>query len=437
MHRFLSIFRSRLPVLLAVAAIVIALLVGTHLRGSLSGAWQMLHVPALSLSFADTRTITHAIDCLRSGQNPYTDAVRNFDPWHRDFYQPPIWLALRDLGVTSRSTNLIGTLIAAITVAAFMVLFRAKTWVGAVVIFLAVISRPVLFVVNRGNMDQLIFSLLVIGLFLIDRQKPAVRSLLQGALIALLTVLKIFPVAAVVVLLRSRKGILAAALTTILSVAALVATTGRLLPHILAVMEQSLWGSFGSLLFFIALFTPVSHLPASHLLLSLAQHHPKGVSLAALLLGVLSLLAAVAWRQKLNRLFPPLDFNQTRGNLAAAGLAIFCLAFLRGSSYNYRLIFLLCPIAYLVDDFNPARPLRSLPAATLLLALLWKPYHLSLPFEIIDGLVYIASCAWLGTSLLDRLQPGGNARPHPSATAAPSAPEAPPARATSAPHLAP
>ena len=109
MHKYLSILRLRLPVLAGVAAVVLALLVGTHLRGSLSGAWQILHVPSLSPLFADTRTITHAIDCFRSGQDPYTIAVRNFDPWHRDFYQPPIWLCLRYLGVTSRSTNIIGT----------------------------------------------------------------------------------------------------------------------------------------------------------------------------------------------------------------------------------------------------------------------------------------------------------------------------------------
>ena len=398
MHKYLSILRLRLPVLAGVAAVVLALLVGTHLRGSLSGAWQILHVPSLSPLFADTRTITHAIDCFRSGQDPYTIAVRNFDPWHRDFYQPPIWLCLRYLGVTSRSTNIIGTLVAILTIAAFLLLFRAKTWPGAVIIFFAVTSRSVLFVVERGNMDQLIFSLMVFGFFLSERQKPEVRSFLRATLIVLLTVLKIFPIAAVVVLIRNRKGVITALLTAVLSVAALVATTGHHLSHILAVMEQSLWGSFGSLLFFEAIFTPTSRF-----LLALTQHHPKGVSLGALILATLSVSAAVAWREKLARFLPPLDFNQARGSFAAAGLAIFCLAFLRGSSYDYRLIFLLGAIAYLVEDMNQGKSLRSLPAAILLLALLWKPYQLSLIFEILDGLVFVIACAWLGTSLLDNL----------------------------------
>lgn len=399
MHRYLPFLRSRLPVLAGIAAVALALAVGTHLRDSLCAAWQMLQVPALSPLFEDTRTLTHAIDCLLSGNDPYTAAVRQFDPWHRDFYQPPVWLCLRYLGVTSRSTDIIGTVVAMITIAALLLLLRARTWTSAALIFFAVVSRPVLFVVERGNMDQLIFALMVFGLFFIERQRAELRSWLQGALIVLLTVLKIFPIAAVVLLVRNRKGVLTAALTAVLSVAALVVTTGHHLSHILAVMEQSLWGSFGSLPFFIAIFTPTSHM-----LLYLVQHHPKAISLGALILAILSVAVAAAWRERFNRFLPPLDFNQARGCMAAAGLAIFTLAFLRGSSYDYRLMFLLGAIAYLADDIDQRHSLRSLPAAILFLALLWKPYPLSLPFEILDGLVFVLSSAWLGISLLDNLR---------------------------------
>ena len=397
MHKYVSILRSRLPVLAGVAAVTLALLVGTYTRGSVSGAWQMLGVPALSPLFADTRTVTHSIDCLLSGQDPYT--VKSFDPWNRTYNYPPIWLDLRFLGVTSHSSILLGTTFAVMTISAFLLLLRAQALASTAIIFFAVTSRSVLFAVERGNTDEVIFFLLVFGFFLINRLNVERRSFLKGTLIVLLTVLKIFPIAAAVALVRNRKGILTAILAAVLSVAALVATSEHRLPEIMANTPQDLFVSFGSLLFFVTIFTHTSHL-----LLAMIQHHPKSESLGALLLAVLCVIAGTSYRERLNRFLPPLDFNQPRGAIAVAGLAIFALAFLRGSSYDYRLIFLLGAIAYLVEDLNESKSLRSLPAAIIFVALLWKSPNLSLTYEILDGFVYAVACAWLGTSLLDNLQ---------------------------------
>lgn len=398
MHTYLSILRSRLPVLAGVAAVVLALVVGVHTRGSVFGAWQVLHVPALSPLFADTRTVTHSIDCLLTGQDPYT--VRTFDPWNRTFNYPPIWLGLRYLGVTSRSTDALGILFAIMTAFALLLLLRARTWIGALVILFAVPSSAVLFAVERGNTDQVIFFLLVFGFFLIDRITPDLKPFLKSALIVLLTVLKIFPVVAVAVFVRNRKGAFLAVLTAALSIAALLITCGHRIPEVLANTPQRAYLSFGSLPFFVAIFTPTSHL-----LLAMVRHHPKAISLGALILGCLSVIAGVFFRKRLDRLLPPLDFNDTRGCIAVAGLAIFWVAFLRGSSFDYRLIFLLGAIAYLVEDLNHRSSLRALPATVLFVLLLWKPALLSSLFEVVDGLAFIVASAWLGTSLLDNLRP--------------------------------
>jgi hypothetical protein len=357
----------------------------------------MLHIPAIYPLFADTRGLTYSIDCLRSGQDPYL--VGSFDPWHRPYNYPPIWLDLRYLGVTSHSSILIGIILACMTIAALLLLVRAQTWIAAIVVFCAATSRIVLFAVERGNTDEMIFFLLVLGFFLIQRQSPKIRSFLKGTLVVLLTILKIFPIAASIVLTRNRKGALAALLTAVLSIAALAATTGHHLSQIMANTPQVFLLSFGSLPFFVATCNHVSHT-----LSGFVQHHEKIASLVALLIAILSISAGVSYREQLDWFLPPLDFDQARGCIAVAGLAIFCLAFLRGSSYEYRLIFLLGPLACLVEDLNKRISLRSLPAAIVLLIFLWKPTQMSLPFELLDGLVFATACAWLGTSLLDRLQ---------------------------------
>ena len=397
MHQCLSILRTRLPVLAAFAAVAITLLVGIHLRGSLSGAWQMLHIPALSPSFADTRTITHSIDCLLKGQDPYT--VRSFDPWHRLYNYPPVWLDLRYLGVTSCTTNLLGIILAIMTVSALLLLFRARTLIGALVVFFATTSTAVLFAVERGNNDQVIFFLLVVGLFLIDQTKINFRPALKSALIVILTILKIFPVVAVALLVRNRKGTLVALLAAALSIAAMVITCGRRIPQVLANTPQDVFVSFGALPFFVGIFTHTSHQ-----LLKMVLHHPKAISLGALILAVLSVIAGLSFREQLDYFLPPLDFDDSRGCIAVAGLAIFCVSFLRGSAFDYRLIFLLGAVACLVEDLNKRTSLRAFPAAILLVLLLWKPALLSPLFEIVDGLVFIVASAWLGTSLLDNLR---------------------------------
>ena len=72
------------------------------------------------------------------------------------------------------------------------------------------------------------------------------------------------------------------------------------------------------------------------------------------------------------------------GCITVSCLTIFCFVFIAGANFNYRLIFLLGVLAYLVDDINErvsegvskGMSLRSLPVAILILLLLWKPIRL-------------------------------------------------------------
>lgn len=395
MQNYAGHLSSRLPVLAAVVIVVTVLSVGTFTRGSLADAWHLFRIPSLSATFTDTRTITHSIDCLLAGQDPYV--VSSFDPSHRLFNYPPIWLQLRHLGVTSRSTNLIALMMSAITAGAFLFLFRAQTWLSAFVIFFAVTSRAVLFAVERGNIDQLIFSLLVFGFFLIDRQKAEVKPLLTGLLIGFLTILKVYPFVAAVSFIRQRNGILKATLTATLSIAALALTSGRRLPLLSANTPQDYNLSFGSFPFFIEMSRHTFHAATPIFL-----HYRKAAPMGAIILGVLSLIAAAIYSKQIDRILPPLDCDRARGCIAISCLAIFCFAFIFGSSYDYRLIFLLGALAYLVEDLNKNISRRSLPAAILILLLLSGPFHLSLIHELLDGLVFVMASAWLGSSLFYR-----------------------------------
>jgi hypothetical protein len=391
----LAVLRSKWPVLAGIATVVIVLSIGTYTRGSLSAAWLAFVDYPTNPLFTDTRTVTHSIDCVVHGKDPYF--VRTFDPWARVYNYPPIWLEFRHLGISSRSSNWIGTMMAIATAATLLFLFNAKTLISAALIFFAVISPTVLYAVERGNIDQIIFFLLVFGLVLIDRQRESWRPFLKGFLITLLTVLKIYPIAAVAVFVRNRKGILTAALTAALSLTALFLTAGHRLHDVLENTPRDPHQSFGAYPFFLSINSPTFHQ-----LVPMIQTHYNGASFGAIFVGVLATLGGAALGGRLDRFLPPIDREATRGNIAIAGLAIFCFAFMLGSNYDYRLIFLLPGLAYLVEGVNQNMPQRSLPAILLILLLLWKPIGLSPVGEVSDGLVFVLVSVWLGNSFLSR-----------------------------------
>jgi hypothetical protein len=141
------------------------------------------------------------------------------------------------------------------------------------------------------------------------------------------------------------------------------------------------------------------------------EHHWIATTGGMLIAG---LSVGFGWKHRdwLYRFLPPLDFTSARGQIAISSLAIFCFTSLRGSSFCYRLIFLLAVLAYLVDDLNSERGdhKRSLFACIgLLIYLLTRNGRLYLIMELPDVVILSVACAWLGTALISAwLQPGWN-----------------------------
>jgi len=396
MKKLITILSRKVPAAAALATIALFLGLGTVIRGSLPAAWRILRIPALDPTFADTRTVTNSIDCLLSGQDPYV--VRSFDPWQRVYNYPPIWLDLRYLGITGRSTNFLGVLMALLLASSLLLLFSATRLGSALVVFLAIISGPVLFAMERGNIDQVLFALLVFGFFMIERTRDSARTFFECSLIVVLTILKIFPISAVVVLLKNRQRLLLAALTVVVSVAALLATCGQHLPKVFANTPRIAETSFGGYTFFVA----ISH--AMHGLPIALKINPRIALLGSLVLALLSIVAGLKYRTHLDKFLPSLDFCRARGCIAVSCLAIYIFVFVAGANFNYRLIFLLGVLAYLVEDIEQTRTSRSLPPAVAIVFFCLIPFRLVLLREVLDGLIFCAACAWLSTQLFDRIQ---------------------------------
>ena len=207
-----------------------------------------------------------------------------------------------------------------------------------------------------------------------------------------------FPIAAVVVLLKNRQRLLLTALTVVVSVAALLASCGQDLPKVFANTPRIAWVSFGGYTFFDA----IGH--AIHVLPIALKINPRIALIGSLVLALLSVVAGFKYRAHLDKLLPSLDFYRARGCIAVSCLAIYIFVFLAGASFNYRLIFLLGVLGYLVEDMEQTGTTRSLPPALAIVCFCLIPFRLVLLREVLDGLIFCATCAWLSTQLFDRIQ---------------------------------
>ena len=400
--------RSRVPALVSVLAIALLLGFGTHARGSLAAAWELLRIPSTTPHFADTRFIASAIECAEAGQNPYV--VCTHDPWLRVYNYPPVWLELGYLGFNSRSSDMVGIIFAMFTITAMVTLFSSRGWVGGFVAFAAMWSWPLLFGVERGNIDTLIFSVSVLMLLGMHRLSARHEQLGRELLVVGLAILKLYPIAMSLLFIRGSKGWWRAGLVFVASALAVFATCFHRLHQVFVNTPTDYWLSFGS---FDTLVSAQPYLPPvfrGHL-----GHGGRTVAmLGAALVGAMTMAYGSTSPALVKRFLPRFDANSGIGAVASMGLAIFYLTFVLSSNYDYRLIFLLGPLGFLVRDLSTSNTLRSLPMSLLLLAEQFSLYSGRTGIaHVLHPLVFLVACTWLGHGMLALDTPAPRAETQP------------------------
>ncbi len=161
-------------------------------------------VPALPTPFRDLRVITAAWDCDRLGYD-----VLTYNPCLAsqaiDYNYPRIWLVLGWLGLNQSHTTSLGILVGAGFFATILAMAGRLTVWEAVVYAVVLCSPSVMLAVERGNCDVVVFMMLVLALWLMQRQRTTWR---YGAYAVLLlaAVLKLFPIVALISAVRERRS---------------------------------------------------------------------------------------------------------------------------------------------------------------------------------------------------------------------------------------
>ncbi len=368
---------------LAYAAIFIAIYLALTAHGIAEPyqmTWWHLRVPALDRTFGDLRTVTHGIDCVHRGIDPYV--ANPCDPWDRLVNYPPIWLwAFDRLGVGPGITPWLGAAIdLGFVTTAIAFIGRRPLWQGAVY-GAALISPAVMMGIERGNNDYLSFALVAAGLALVLR-KGCARRLSGTVLLIVALLLKLFPVFSAALVLVRRRSLIAPALAlSIIGLLYFVAIRDTL-SAIARNTHREVFYSYGAEVLFIGVAKYF------HVAGALAWKLPAlGAAIAAgLVLGVYG-----------RNGFELRDDRWGAG--FAAGAAIFLFSFGVASSFDYRLSFLLLALPQLMDwsagrDGGRLHRVLATLAVLSILASLWLSFY-TLKLHLIDELFN-----WLSFTLL-------------------------------------
>lgn len=303
---------------LAFFAICAAILAGIMLAGWRE-TWSLFGFRPLVPVFADLRTVQAGLVAAAQGIDPQLSNPA--DPWGRTMNYPAIWLKIAEvLNWRSETAYLvsIAALAAAWLACCLDLLRRYPSWW-----LLAVIASGAgAMLVERGNNDMAVFVLLY-GAALMAGRWPA------ALLVPAATLLKVYPVVALVAQVRSRRALIAA---SVLSGAMLVLLSPQL-AAIRAGTPATLANSYG----------------AATAAAVLAQH---GLMLAPLALAAATVAAGLA----LSVLAPPLfrgGSGRTEQALLLTGSAIFLATFVAGANFDYRLACLSFCVPAVIRLANP------------------------------------------------------------------------------------
>ena len=160
--------------------------------------WKLWNIPVMSPHFADLRSITGGAESHALGYDPLINNPQ--DPWERRMNYPRVWQSLFFLGLNQTHTTLMGILFIALFIVGVFLFVGRINHLTAIFLALALFSPAVLFAVERGNNDLLIFFILSAALATL-KVSPFASILLTN----LAVILKLFPLFGVLYLLKDDK----------------------------------------------------------------------------------------------------------------------------------------------------------------------------------------------------------------------------------------
>jgi len=296
------------------------------------GQWGRLGVPPGKYTFEDMRSVTSGWECTRRGVPVL--ATNPCDPLNRPANYPQIWMRIAFLKL-DKHVVVLGLVVAAVAALAALLIVPADApaWNG-VVYAAAICSPAVMLGFERGNVDLLLFGLVVAAALVLRRGLRG--SVTSHALVLVAAILKLFPIFAAGMFVRRARdrrslallvGLLVAFAIYALAILSEIRTIGRVVP-------QTDLHSYGVRTFAIWWSTEVP---------------PNSARFWGLVVVGAAALLALMFPPRLPRTSaPPTDSEQRDLDLFWAGASVYVLTFALFQNFDYRLIFLLATLPQLL-----------------------------------------------------------------------------------------
>lgn len=292
-------------------------------------AWQHLRIPALA-DFVDTRAVLRANDRFRAGEpmNQVSPDPNLVMP--NSMTYPRTWLVFSYLGLTEASVYPVALALIAGCYGFSLLYMGRLSWGQAMLCLPVLISPALLLGVERGNVDLLMYLMVLGACWLFGRRAvTGACAVLLGA-----GLLKLYPVAGMLPAVRYSKGWIKAAVCAALFLVFCYAQREDLAWVMRHTPRNVVW-SFGA-------FVPTDRLHLSHM---------AGAAASI----VMAAAALVAARRSREWALP----HDLRAVGFVAASSILALCYLIGNNYAYRFWFalLLLPqlMRWVMEDEGQAR----------------------------------------------------------------------------------
>ncbi len=294
----------------------------------------------MSQPFSDIKGLLGAADCKSAGLDPYL--VTSFDPWGRTLNYPKIWLSIFNFfHLTMSSANLLGFTFILLYTTTTIFIFKIKKNLDLILVLLLIFSPPILLLLERGNLDIIIYLLIILSVFFIRKIKtinPILQIHLTYLIILFTFFLKIYPV-------------------VLLSLLIFENISGRnfilITAYSLTILIIYFFSSYTDIVF-IFNNTPRPGFIAygRNILLQLYFNGKILVFVSGILIAItlgLAIFICVRFKKKLKEIIPISYAVKDNIFLFLSGAIIYAGTFIHGNNYDYKLVFLLLTIPYLLD----------------------------------------------------------------------------------------
>jgi hypothetical protein len=347
---------GRWLVALVLVAYFGALFLGSKaLHGQTTKAWNYLGVPALDPRFEDLLIVVEATTTLRSGGDPWKPIAT--DPEKRPYNYPRWWLYTDYLGLNAATMNGFGVGIAVVFFGATLFVLGRLTLEEGLWASLFVLSTSVMFGVERGNIDLVVFILLGVAL--------SVRRFIPLSILVVVAAvfLKLFPVFTLLAYIPrpGRKTLPWLAAAIVISLLYFFLNREEL-HRIAATTPHQVFKSYGAAIPIMMLFQSYGAVTASML-------HAADVLL-------LSVIALSMWLCLKSSSRPEKPQGERELFAFRFGGGIFLGTFGLGTSWDYRVIFLAFCLPLLFQLRKQAGSLRIWANVALALVLLYSNWDL-------------------------------------------------------------